>query len=65
MVKTVIKGSEKKYLATCNTCNSDIEYKGTDISGGTENVEKYIDCPECDNAIIHQRYNEVRAVKGH
>ena len=64
MIKTVIKGKDKKYLASCQKCNSDVEYKGSDISGGTDNVENYIDCPECDETIIHQRYNEVRAVKG-
>jgi DNA-directed RNA polymerase subunit RPC12/RpoP len=59
-VKTHRSGSDKNFMATCQACNSDVVYKGSDVSGGENGVQPYIDCPECDNTIIHDNWNAGR-----
>jgi hypothetical protein len=62
-VKIFKKGKDKNYLATCQKCNTDFTYTGKDIGGGESGANLYVDCPECDETVMHDSYNSNRYMR--
>jgi len=65
--KIVLKGVDKNYRATCPICNSEVEYKGSDIEGGVDNINQYIPCPgkDCLGVIMHDNWHENNYNRAH